>query len=132
MPKRKRTSPPRLRRLRQNKRRGLLQIHLELPQDSDRHSLDLNDKRPIKAVLVDTGDGFLACGIQLAVYAYGADADDALGSFVEACSETYAAVCEQINVDLACVFGRSDPYFMRAAEDDVAEREMPSMFFGRA
>ncbi|HJY08834.1 MAG TPA: hypothetical protein VJ323_21120, partial [Bryobacteraceae bacterium] len=92
----------------------------------------LNATRPIKAVLVDTGDGFLACGIQLAVYAYGDDADDALGSFVEACTETYAEVCEQINVDLACVFGRSDPYFMRAAEDDVDDRAIPTTPMGRA
>lgn len=98
--------------------------------DAERHSLDLNGDRTISVVLVDVGTGIVACGVQLAVYAFGADVDGALENFVSACKETYEGACEVHNVDFAAVYGRGQPYFLGAGYLPREERVIPDSIFG--
>lgn len=97
---------------------------------AERHSLDLNGGRVVSAVLVDIGTGFVACGVQLAVYAFGNDIEDALENFVSACVETFTEVCTEHKVDFAAVYGRGLPYFLGAGNLPYADRYMPDSCFG--
>lgn len=81
--------------------------------------------RPLRAVVVPHGDGFVACGIQLAAFGYGEEVDDALADFTEQCGEVKYGCAADLDTDLAFVYGIGKHVFRRLELEEFEDRSFP-------